>query len=230
MLAAGVNEAGGDGSPELSEKASVNPYDTWQDMIDSAELKIGQNSNVRCTGPECDDAWDSWSNFFWENSSNGRLIMTTNGDRSALWRNEWRALNTFSKWGDNRFEVEVKVGQAHGIPPDGNEDARFTVAQLHNVNADGPPVRIMYGEGELIARSRSDAGSDPTYEDHYLGDISGDKRIVMRVRSGEVVVVHEDERYVLPLNGFSWGGYHWTAGIYLQYEGYATVSFKTIDW
>lgn len=226
----------------MSTQASArNAYDDFSDQIDKAKWQLGNPSRDVCDEDECDDYMDDNQDLIY--SSGGDLWFSSDGNESRLWRSELRYLDSFRR--NHTRSMSARVNTLSSSSSDG-----YTIMQLHKEDADGPPIRLAYIDGDSMAVSfrrdeRCDSDDDDSCVTHtqIANSASGAKDVLLSLagRTLTVSVGNTSQSYRLNAsnsNGIpsgTWNNsstkkYYWKAGIYFQDAGSAVVEFDNFNW
>lgn len=228
-------------SASTTMAATVNPYNysVFENAINDAKWQRGYNSEKQCSGSACESTLNNSSelDYLWADNSNGQMHFSTNGSKSAKWRNELRFESNFSRGSTRTFTAQMAYWAANST------SSGFTVAQLHMTSDDsytvkGPPARLEILDEDTFEvqwRNSYSCSSNCWSSDTFSAGTSGWKNIQLKT-SGDYInvsVAGQTFSYNLKGSGTNWpsdGQYYWKTGIYLQDSGTAYTGYKNIYW
>ena len=236
---AAIGLVGSMASSAVAEVVSAYNYTVFRNAIDDARWQRGNNSETRCSGSGCSSTMDSSSNqeYIWTNSNNRRLNFSTDGNEDDGWRNELRFINSFGRGSTRTMTARLRYWSGRST------SSGLTVAQLHMESDDnyrnrGPVARLEIvdeDEYKVVFREGYSCTSNCVERETFSTSTSGFKDVQLRT-SGHVLnvsVAGQTFSYNMRGNGANWpsdGAYYWKAGVYLQRDGSAFVSFLDLNW
>jgi len=227
----------------FAQSTPVDPYSAYnkhKNAIKDTKIQVGdRGETIDVCDPCASDAWDRYRDYrdhVWAQRNTSNLYFSTEGNQDEDWRAELRFLDDF-RASDNE-DAYARMRIVNGHTSDG-----FTVFQLHNSAASGPPLRLEVQDGDtLVAVVRRDGESGTGVENYDM--VNDVKNLWMDVTvsldSGLRLNINVNGRVeTIDLDGrndgvnFNWEdsrNFYWKAGMYLQREGQAKVRFNRITW